>query len=169
MRNTYVRLALAFVALTLVTAACGGGNEVGGGLKADGTGGGSGAIGQATTSTTAAVVVTTAAPKAVTTAKPATATTAAVPAVMFRIQDDTKGQYIEPLSNAVRAGALVRFVNEDDTPHQITGKIGSSVVMGPSPMIAPGGSWDVRPSARGTYDIIDEQRPYAAGVTLSVS
>lgn len=166
MRSTFVRLALAVSAIALVTAACGGGSEVGGDLKADGNQTGSGAIGQATT-TSEPAPVTTAAPTA-TTAKP-TVTTAAVPNVIFKIQDDTKGQYIDPLHNAVRAGALVRFVNEDDTPHVITGKIGSTVVMGPSPSIAPGGSWDIRPSTKGTYDIIDEQRPYAAGVTLTVS
>lgn len=166
MRSTFVRLALAVSAAALLTAACGGGNEVGGDLKADGSQTGSGAIGQATT-TTAAAPVTTAAPTA-TTAKPV-ATTAVVPNVIFKIQDDTKGQYIDPLHNAVRAGGLVRFVNEDDTPHVISGKIGSSVVMGPSPSIAPGGTWDVRPTAKGTYDIIDEARPYAAGVTLTVS
>lgn len=166
MRSIHARLALAMGALALITAACGGGNEVGGGLKADGSQGGAGAIGQATTTTAFVAPVTTAAPVA-TTVKP-TVTTVVTPAAIFKIQDDTKGQYIDPLRHAVRAGQLVRFVNEDDTPHTITGKIGSSVVMGPSPAIAPGASWDVRPTAKGTYDIVDDQRPYAAGVTLTV-
>ena len=161
-----IRLAIAVVALALISAACGGGNEVGGGLKADGSKqGGANAIGQATTTT--AKVTTSTAPTA-TTAKPVP-TTAAVPAAIFKIQDDNKGQYIDPLHNTVRAGALVRFVNEDDTPHVITGKISGSVVMGPSPSIAPGGQWDVRPTVRGTYDIVDEARTYAVGVTLTVS
>lgn len=165
MQSRVVRITLVVAALGLLSAACGDKNEVGSGLEADGKGqGGSGAIGQAAITTLAPT--TTAAPT-VTTAKPV-ATTVVVPTAIFKIQDDTKGQYIEPLSNAVRAGSLVRFVNEDDTPHTITGKMGGQVVMGPSPSIAPGGTWDVKPTVKGTYDIVDEARPYAAGVTLTV-
>jgi plastocyanin len=153
----------AVLALAMVAGACGGGGGVGKDLDLKKGEGGSGAIRQAST-TTVAVVTTV---KTATTLKP-TATTNVVPNAIYRIQDDAKGQYIDPLSHAVRAGSLVRFTNEDDTPHTITGKIGSTVVMGPSPSIAPGTSWDVRPMTKGTYDIIDEQRPYAAGVTLTV-
>lgn len=157
----------AVLVLAMVAGACGGGGGVGKDIDIKKGEGGKGAIGQATTTTVspAAAVATTKAPA--TTAKP-TPTTAAVPAAIFKIQDDTKGQYIDPLSHSVRAGSLVRFTNEDDTAHTITGKIGSQVVMGPSPSIAPGASWDVRPTVKGTYDIVDEQRPYAAGVTLTV-
>lgn len=158
------RVVLGVAVLGLVTAACGGGNEIGGDLKADGSQGGSGAIGQATTTTAPSVATT--APTA-TTAKP-TATTVPVPSAVYKIQDDNKGQYIEPLHHSVRAGALVRFVNEDDTPHTISGTIGSSVAMGPSPSIPPGGTWDVRPTVRGRYDIVDAERTYAVGATLTV-
>ena len=163
--HRFIRLAIALFALAALTAACGGKTKIGEGLKADGTPqGGQGAIQQATT-TTAPIVVTTA---PVTTTKANTPTTAAQPSVIFKIQDDNKGQYIDPLRHTVRAGQLVRFVNEDDSAHTISGKIGSTLVMGPSPSIAPGGTWDVRPTVKGTYDIVDEQRPYAAGVTLTV-
>ena len=166
MQHRNIRLGMALVALVVLTAACGGGNSVGGGLKADGTKqGGANAIGQATTTTLKPT--TTLAPSA-TTAKPV-ATTVPVPAAIFKIQDDSKGQYIDPLRNGVHAGALVRFINDDNIPHVIDGKIGSSVVMGPSPAIPPGGQWDVHPTVKGTYDIIDEARPYAAGVTLTVA
>ncbi|HVV37096.1 MAG TPA: hypothetical protein VHC63_10875 [Acidimicrobiales bacterium] len=161
-----IRHASAVLALALLAGACGGGGGVGQGLKANGKQGGEGAIGQATT-TTAVVVVTTAAPT-VTTAKP-TVTTVAVPSAVYTINSDTNGQYIEPLSHGVRAGSLVRFHNADSIAHVIDGKIGGTVVMGPSPSIAPNTDWDVRPTVRGTYDIVDEQRPYAAGVTLTVS
>jgi plastocyanin len=148
-----------------MTAACGGGKEIGGDLKADGSKqGGSGAIGQATT-TTAAPVVTTAAPAA--TIKP-TVTTASQPSAVFAVQDDTKGQYIEPLHHSVRAASLVRFTNTDDTPHTINLKIGATSVY-KSPTMAPGGTWDVRPTTKGNYDIVDEERTYAVGATLTVT
>lgn len=166
MQYRNIRTATAVVALALVAGACGSGGGVGQGLKANGKQGGEGAIGQATT-TTAAPVVTTAKPTA-TTAKP-TPTTAAAPAAVFTINSDTKGQYIEPLNHTVRANSVVRFHNADTIPHVIDGKIGSTVVMGPSPSIAPNGDWDVRPTVRGTYDIVDENRPYAAGVQLTVT
>jgi plastocyanin len=167
MQHRPIRMAVALVALACLTAACGGGNKIGEGLEADGElQGGEGAIGQRTT-TTAPAPVTTAAATA-TTVKP-TATTVAAPSVIFKIQDDNKGQYIEPLHNGARAGSLVRFVNEDDTPHTITLKAGGTVV-GPSPTIAPGGgTWDVRPTAKGTYDIVDNERTYAVGATLTIS
>ncbi len=151
----------------LVFAACGGDNEVGGGLKADGSQGGDGAIRDATT-TTAVKVATTVPPAAAatTTVKP-TATTVAAPNAVFKIQDDSKGQYIEPLNHSVRSGALVRFVNEDDTPHTINLKMGSTSLH-KSPVIPPGGQWDVRPTTKGAYDVVDEDRTYAAGVTLTV-
>jgi plastocyanin len=163
MQHRSIRLAAAAFALALVLAACGGDDEIGSGLKADGSQGGDGAIRDATTTT--AVKVSTTVPSA-TTVKP-TATTAAVPNAIFKIQDDNKGQYIEPLHHAVRSGALVRFVNEDDSAHTINLKIGSTSVH-KSPVIPPGGLWDVRPTTKGTYDVVDEDRTYAAGVTLTV-
>jgi hypothetical protein len=165
MQYRSIRLGALAFALLLLAGACGGGGGVGEGLKANGKGNGQNAIGQSTT-TTAAVVITTAPP---TTAKANTPTTAAAPSAVYTINSDTKGQYIEPLTHTVRANSLVRFHNADTIPHVIDGKIGSTVVMGPSPSIAPGADWDVRPNVRGTYDIVDEQRPYAAGVTLTVT
>jgi hypothetical protein len=165
MQFTFIRRAAVVVALALLAGACGGGGGVGEGLqKGKGGQGGEGAIGQATT-TTAPVVITTV---PATTVKP-TVTTIATPSAVFTINSDTKGQYIEPLNHSVRANQLVRFHNADTIAHVIDGKIGSTVVMGPSPSIAPGADWDVRPNVRGTYDIVDEQRPYAAGVQLTVT
>jgi plastocyanin len=166
--RSYVRFAAAAGALALVSAACGGGGGVGGDLKDVNGGNKNGAIGQATTT---AAPVTTAAPT-VTTAKknaPTTAAVAATPEATYIIQSDTKGQYIEPLSHTVRVGALVRFTNQDSIPHVIDGRMNDRPVLGPSPSIAPGSSWDVRPTTAGTYDIVDEQRTYAQGVTLTVS
>jgi plastocyanin len=152
------------VAFALLAGACGGGGGVGGDLKVDKSQGGSGAIGQATTTT--AAVTTTTAPTARTTAP--TPTTVATPSAVYTIQNDTKGQYIDPLSHSVRAGQLVRFVNQDgEKAHQITLKLGGANAM-QSPLIATGGTWDIRPTTRGTYDIVDEQRPYAQGATLTV-
>lgn len=154
---------VAAVGLTALTAACGGGGGVGGDLESVKDGGNEGAIGQATTTTVAAV--TTLPP---TTVKATVTTVPAQPNAVFTINNDTKGQYIEPLQHAVGAGALVRFVNADDKAHVISGKLNGQTVLGPSPSIAPGASWDVKPTVRGTYDIVDEQRTYAQGVTLTV-
>lgn len=160
------------VALALVAGACGGGGEVGGDLKVGkGNGNKNGAIGQATT-TVAPTVTAPPAAAATTTIKSAAPTTSAPPATpvaVYVIQSDTKGQYIEPLSHSVRVGALVRFTNQDTIPHVIDGRIGDKTVLGPSPTIAPGANWDVRPKTLGTYDIVDQQRTYAQGVTLTVS
>jgi len=164
MRHRSVVPKTGLAALALLVGACGGGGGVGDDLDKVKGGGGNNAIGQATTT---AAPATTAAPVA-TTAKAVTATTrAAQPNATFTIQDDTKGQYIEPLSHSVSAGSLVRFTNEDDIGHQITGKIGSTQAF-QSPLIPPGGNYDVRPTTRGTIEIIDEQRTYAQGVTLTV-
>jgi hypothetical protein len=163
MKYRSVRLGIALVALALITAACGGGEEIGSGLKADGEKQGRGAIEQATT-TTVPVVVTTVAP---TTIKN-TPTTVAVPVATYKIQDDNKGQYIDPLHHSVRVNSLVRFVNEDDIAHQIILRVGSTAVY-TSPMIPVGGNWDLRPTAKGRFDIVDEQRTYAVGATLTVT
>lgn len=161
-----IRLATALVVLALIATACGGGGGVGKGLKVNGKGqGGPGAIGNETTTT--AAPATTIKPTA-TTARP-TATTAAVPSAVYKIQSDTQGQYIDPLSHNARAGSLVRFTNVDSSfpSHTITLKMGGAIVL-QSPPIANGANWDVRPTTRGTYDIVDEQRTYAVGATLSV-
>ena len=169
MPHQRIRFSIALLSLAFIAGACGGGGGVGGGLKDVKGGNKNGAIGQATTTvapvTTAAPVATTVKKPVATTAPPAAAT----PEAVYIIQSDTKGQYIEPLSHAVRAGALVRFTNQDNIPHVIEGRINDKIVLGPSPSIAPGANWDVRPAAAGTYDIVDEQRTYAQGVTLTVS
>ena len=38
-----------------------------------------------------------------------------------------------------------------------------------TPLIAPNSSADVRPTTRGTIELVDEQRTYAQGVTLTVN
>ncbi|MEY2398684.1 MAG: hypothetical protein QOJ00_1858 [Actinomycetota bacterium] len=170
MHHVRIRLVVTLLALALFAGACGGGGGVGNGLKDVKGGNKNGAIGQATT--TVPAPVTTAAPAVTTTIKKAAPTTAkpvaATPEATYMIQSDTKGQYIEPLSHTVRAGALVRFTNQDTIPHVIEGRINDKAVMGPSPSIAPGANWDVRPTVAGTYDIVDQQRTYAQGVTLTV-
>ncbi len=168
MQHRRIRFSVALFALAAVAGACGGGGGVGGGLKDVKGGNKNGAIGQATTTVAPATTVPVA-----TTAKKAVATTAppaaATPSATYIIQSDTKGQYIEPLSHTVRVGALVRFTNQDTIPHVIEGRISDRTALGPSPSIAPGANWDVRPTVAGTYDIVDQQRTYAQGVTLTVS
>jgi plastocyanin len=162
--RSVVRVA-AVVALAAVAGACGSGGGVGGGLNKVKGGGGTNALGQATTTappTTAAPVVTTAPKAAPTTTRPEQ------PAAVYTIQSDTKGQYIDPLSHSVTAGSLVRFTNSDTIGHQISGKLNGATVF-TTPLIAPGASADVRATVRGTLDIVDEQRTYAQGVTLTVS
>jgi plastocyanin len=152
------------LALALLAGACGGGGGVGGDLKVKKGQGGSGAIQQATTTTLAATTTT---GRTATTAATAT-TVAQQPSAVYNIQNDTQGQYIDPLSHSVRAGSLVRFVNKDpEKAHQITLKLNGAPVM-QSPMIASGGAWDIKPTARGEYKIVDEQRPYAEGASLTV-
>ncbi len=154
------------LALATFAGACGGGGGVGGDLDKEGLDGkGSGAIGQATTT-----VAPTTAPAAVTTAPKAPATTArpAQPNAIYTINSDTKGQYIDPLSHTVSAGALVRFNNADSIGHQITGKINGAQVF-TTPVIPPGGHADIRATTRGRIDLVDEQRTYAQGVTLTVN
>ena len=166
MRNRFVVRAAAVVALALLAGACGNGGSVGSGLNKKGlNGSGSGAIGQATTTappTTAAAAATTA-PKA-----GPTTTRAVQPSAVYTIQSDTKGQYIDPLTHTVTAGSLVRFTNSDSIAHQISGKINDQQVFRTA-LIAPGASADIRPTTRGTIDLIDEQRTYAQGVTLTVT
>ena len=169
MQRHRIRFSVALFALAAIAGGCGGGGGVGGGLKDVKGGNKNGAIGQATTT----VAPATTAPPVATTAKKAVATTAppapATPSATYVIQSDTKGQYIEPLSHSVRVGALVRFTNQDTIPHVIEGRISDRTALGPSPSIAPGANWDVRPTVAGTYDIVDQQRTYAQGVTLTVS
>jgi plastocyanin len=161
-----IRFAAVLVVLAFLAGACGGGGGVGKGLKVNGKGqGGQGAIGNETTTTVAAATTL----KPVTTLRP-TVTTAAVPSAIYKIQSDTQGQYIDPLSHNARAGSLVRFTNADASfpSHTITLKMGGVTVL-QSPPIANGANWDVRPTTRGTYDIVDEQRTYAVGATLTVT
>jgi plastocyanin len=162
--QSLVRRSVLIVALALLAGACGGGGGVGGDLKVKKGEGGTGAIAQATTTTLAATTTT----GRTTRTTAAVPTTVAQPSAVYTIQNDTKGQYIDPLSHSVRSGSLVRFVNQDsEKAHQITLRLqGAAPIQ--SPLIASGGNWDVRPTARGTYDIVDEQRPYAQGATLTV-
>lgn len=162
-----VRPALALFALSLLVGACGGGGGVGGGLKADGTSGSEGAIGQATTSTappTTAAPVTTAPPKAAPTTAPVP------PCHIVYINNDDKGRYFEPADNPelnsidCTAGRFIRFTNRDDDPRRATGHSLHSEPASPqftTPLIPPNGSYDVKVTVRGTYSVKDDQRPYA--------
>ncbi len=162
-----VRPAMALIALCLLTAACGGGGGVGGGLKADGTSGSEGAIGQATTTTsppTTAPVATT------TTAKPTVTTAAAPPCHVVYINNDDKGRYFEPASNPelntidCTAGRFIRFSNRDDDPRRASGHSLHSEPASQqfvTPLIPPNATYDVKVTVRGTYSVKDDQRPYA--------
>ncbi len=168
------RRATVLVALSLFAGACGGGGEVGGGLKADGTSGGEGAIGQATT-TTAAAVVTTLRPVA-TTAGKVTATTAEVPPCQIvYINNDDKGRFFEPAADpqqneiSCSAGRYIRFVNRDDDSrrpfHTLHSEPANPELT--SPQIPFNGKFDAKVTRRGTYSVKDDQRPYA-DITVKV-
>src|ERR1051325_1018606 len=105
MRHRFVVRVVAVAACALFAAACGGGKGVGGDLDRKGlNGGGNNAIGQATTTLAPTTV-----PAVTTTPKSGPTTTRAVtPSASYTINDDNKGQYIEPLTHQVSAGALVR-------------------------------------------------------------
>jgi hypothetical protein len=161
------RRATVLVAFALLAGACGGGKEVGGGLKADGTsGGGEGAIGQATTTTTPPTTI----PVTTTAAAKPTATTAEIPPCQIvYINNDDKGRYFEPASDAQQneinctAGRYIRFINRDDDSRRAFHTLHSdpSNPELTSPQIPFNGKWDAKVTRRGTFTLKDDQRPYA--------
>lgn len=163
----FVRPAMAFIALFLLTAACGGGEGVGGGLKADGTSGNEGAIGQATTTSAAPTTVPVA---AATTVKPTATTVPTPPCHVVYINNDDKGRYFEPAANPelnsidCPAGRFIRFTNRDDDPRRASGHSLHSEPASQqfvTPLIPPNGTYDVKVTVRGNYSVKDDQRPYA--------
>ena len=164
------------IAFFLIAGACGGGGGVGGDLKADGTSGGEGAIGQATTSI--APQTTVAAPVATTAAPTVTPTTAAAPPChIVYINNDDKGRYFEAADNPelntidCSAGRFIRFTNHDDDSRRASGHSLHSEPASPqfvTPLIPPNGSYDVKVTVRGTYSVKDDQRPYAE-ITVRVT
>jgi plastocyanin len=159
-----IRLLLAVVAgVALLTGACGDDSEVGAGLDDEGLDGGSGPrLGEATTTvaTTAppvtAAPVTTAPAAPVTTRPPATTAPPTV-ALEIKIQGDTQGSQFEPRLGQVRSGSIVKWVNVDSQARSVVADNGAFR----SPSIPPGGSWELRAPAPGTYNYTDGTRPYA--------
>lgn len=172
-----IRRAAVVVAFALLAGACGGDSEVGGGLKADGSSGNSGAIGQATT--TAAAPITTAAPPAAavtTTAAKVTRTTAEIPPCQIvYINNDDKGRFFEPAANpeqneiSCTAGRFIRFVNRDDDPrrpsHTLSAEPSNPELT--TPPIPFNGKFDARVTRKGTFTVKDNERPYAS-ITVRV-
>lgn len=178
------RLCILVAALTLVTlGACGEDNKVGAGVKVDKTAGGNARLGATTTtvaaagapSTTAPATTTTAAKAAAatTTAPPTTApkptTTTAAPAttapqaqafVIEIFADNSGKKQFEPPQSAVRLGTVVRWTNRDT----INRSVESQEAGFQSPLIPPGGSYDFKTDAKGTFNYQDGTRPYAVGV-----
>jgi plastocyanin len=151
---------LAVVALAVGAAACSSDNKVGEGLNTD-VKGGTNRLGEATT-TTAPPVTTAApatAPKAVvTTAKPpvtAAKAAPAAPALVIKIQQSSP--QFDPALGAVRTGQIVRWQNADSQPRSVEADNGAFR----SPMIPPGGTFDLKAPAPGSYNYHDGTRPYA--------
>jgi hypothetical protein len=153
-----IRRAALVAAFALFAGACGGGSEVGGDLKADGSGN-EGAIGQATTTTAAPTTV----PAAVTTTTAkATVTTQPVPPCQtVYINNDDKGRYFEPAANpeqneiSCTAGRFIRFVNRDDDSRRPTHTL-SSEPANPelnSPPIPLNGTWDAKVTRKGVFTV----------------
>jgi hypothetical protein len=160
-----IRRAAFVLAFALLAGACGGGSEVGGGLKADGKTGGEGAIGQATTTTAPPTTI-----PVTTTAAKTTATTAEVPPCQtVFINNDDKGRYFEPQADSQQneinctAGRYIRFINRDDDSrrafHTLHSEPSNPELV--SPQIPFNGKWDAKVTRRGTFTLKDDQRPYA--------
>jgi plastocyanin len=175
-----VRLATVVAVLALV--ACSDSSKVGEGLEVkQGAEGANCRLGEcttttSTTSTTLATTTTTrpGGPPAAarptttttTTAPPTTTTTAPRQATfVIKIQSDTAsgGQFL-PRVATVRVGTLVRWTNTDTSPRSVEADEGQFA----SPPIPPGGSYDYRAEAGGSFNYHDGTRPYAVG-TLQVN
>lgn len=167
MNRTIVRVLITLFIL-VGTAACGGGEEVGGDVGVDGKSGGRAGIDETTTSTTAAPVTTappvTAAPKATTTAPP---TTAPRPENVITILDDKQGSsFVDKPQYQAQKGSTITWKNASSQPRRIASEDGKTFV---SPEIAPGASWTWKvTAAAGVYNYRDTTRPYAVAAQLQV-
>ncbi len=152
---------LLFVVLALVAGgACSSDNKVGEGLDTDLEGGGNTRLGETTTTVapvTTAPVATTAKPVATTPPRAAAVTTAppAAPAIVVKIQ--SASPQFDPALAAVRSGATVRWQNTDSQPRSVEADNGSFK----SPLIPPGGTFDLKAPGPGTYNYHDGTRPFA--------
>ncbi len=167
MKFRTVRVAIAVAAVALLAAACGGDNEIGGDLEADGSTKGSGAIGQATT-TTAAPVATTG---VVTTLKTTATTAKAPPCHTVYINNDTQGASFEPEDKtqtqiSCTAGRYIHFVNRDNDPehayHELFTEPANPELT--SPQLRYNDTWDAKVTKKGSFTLKDRQRPYATFV-----
>ena len=145
-------------ALLLVTlAACSSDTKVGEGIDVDKLKGQGGTrLGERTTTTQA--VTTTTSPSARTTVTRATATTAAA-AVSLEIKIKQAAPQFDPAVGQVRSGSTVRWTNTDSVARSVESDSGAFV----SPSIPPGGHFDLKAPAPGTYNYHDGTRPYAVG------
>jgi plastocyanin len=179
------RLCILAAALSLVAlGACSEDNKVGTGVKVEKGEGGANRLGVTTTTeapeaAAAAAPTTTAAPAPTTTAKaaaptttakaaPAPTTTAApattapaAQAFVIEIYGDNSGKkQFEPPQSGVRLGTVVRWVNKDT----INRGVESQEAGFQSPLIPPGGTFDFKTDAKGTFNYQDTTRPYAVAV-----
>jgi plastocyanin len=78
-------------------------------------------------------------------------------ALEIKIQGDTQGSQFEPRLGQVRTGTTVKWVNVDSQARSVEADNGAFR----SPSIPPGGSYELRAPAPGTYNYHDGTRPYA--------
>ena len=78
--------------------------------------------------------------------------------------DNSNAPQFDPPAASVYVNGLVRWTNADSKPRSVVA--GNNAFR--SPDIAPGASWDFRPSTTGTFQYQDGTRPYANG-TLQVA
>lgn len=154
------RLPLLLLVLVLVAgAACSSDNKVGEGLDTNVKGGSGPRLGEATTTiapvTTAAPPATTAKPVATTARPVATTAPPASPALVIKIQ--AASPQFDPAVGSVRSGSIIRWQNVDSQPRSVEADNGAFR----SPPIPPGGTFDLKAPAPGSYNYHDGTRPYA--------
>lgn len=154
-RRNRVILLTVLLAMVAVAGACSSNNKVGGGVNVDQLKNNKGSrLGEVTT-TIAPVTTQPPVTKApVTTAKPVT-TIAVAPSLEIKIQ--SAAPQFNPSVGGVRFGTIVRWTNTDTQARSVEADNGA-FTSGP---IAPGGHFDLKAPARGTYNYHDGTRPYA--------
>lgn len=177
-RGRMATLAVAVLALS----ACSGSSKVGEGLEVkEGGQEANCRLGECTTtttstttSTTIATTTSTARPSAAAAAARQTTTSTTAPTTttapkqatfVIKIQSDTaSGGQFQPRVATVRVGTLVRWTNTDTVARSVE----ADEDQFKSPSIPPGGSFDYRAEAAGSFNYHDGTRPYAVG-TLQVT